>query len=675
MKARVGVYICHCGINIAATVDVEAVTAFAQTLPNVVVARDYTYMCSDPGQELIKSDIEEYGLTHVVVAACSPRMHEPTFRGVVEQAGINPYCFEMANIREQCSWVHGERVRATEKAKQLVASAVAKASLLRPLEEREVGVIPAALVIGGGIAGIEAALDIANAGFKVYLVEKEPTIGGRMAQLNRTFPTLESCLELLVPRMREVVEHPSIELLTSSQVVDIGGYIGNFQVKVRRRPRYVDGDKCTACGECAEACVLNGEIGNDFELGLGKRAAIYMPFAKAVPSVYAVDSERCLFVRGGGCGESPACVDACPEGAIDFEQQEEIIEFEVGSVVVAIGYDQFDARIKPELGYGQYPNVITGLEFERLSSASGPTGGVISLNGREPRPEPFDYAQDRPVEGPKEVVFIQCVGSRDQSVGNEYCSRVCCMYTAKQAHLVKERIPEAEVTVFYTDVRAFGKGFEEFYDRVRGEGVRYRHGSPSEIYKRGDKVVVRVEDTLLGEPLEMEADLVVLATGVVPRRGAQGIAELLKLPRSPDGFFAEAHPKMRPVDTVNDGIYLAGCCQGPKDIPDTIAQAKAAASSAMIPLSRGKVKVESVTGVVELETCAGCGICESLCTYGALARDDRRGIMAVNEVLCKGCGACAAACPSGTMILSHFTHEQIMAQIEAMLERCPERLD
>jgi len=586
MKARVGVYICHCGINIAATVDVEALTAFAQTLRNVVVARDYTYMCSDPGQELIKSDIEEYGLTHVVVAACSPRMHEPTFRGVVEEAGINPYCFEMANIREQCSWVHEERVRATEKAKQIVASAVAKASLLRPLEEREVGVIPAALVIGGGIAGIEAALDIANAGFKVYLVEKEPTIGGRMAQLNRTFPTLESCLELLVPRMREVVEHPSIELLTSSQVVDIGGYIGNFQVKVRRRPRYVDGDKCTACGECAEACVLNGEIGNEFELGLGKRAAIYMPFAEAVPPVYAVDSERCLFLREGKCGESPACVDACPEGAIDFEQQEEIIEFEVGSVVVAIGYDQFDARIKPELGYGQYPNVITGLEFERLSSASGPTAGKITLNGREP----------------KEVVFIQCVGSRDQSVGHEYCSRVCCMYTAKQAHLVKERIPEAEVTVFYMDVRAFGKGFEEFYDRVRGEGVRYRRGSPSEIYKRGEKVIVRAEDTILGEPLEMEADLVVLATGVVPRADVRDVAGLLNLERSPDGFFAEAHPKMRPVDTVSDGIYLAGCCQGPKDIPDTVAQAKAAASSAIVVLRREKAKLEARSSKLKQES-------------------------------------------------------------------------
>ena len=595
MKARVGVYVCHCGSNIAATVDVEAVAAFAQTLPNVVVAKDYTYMCSDPGQELIKSDIKEYGLTHVVVAACSPNMHEPTFRGVVQEAGINPYCFEMANIREQCSWVHGGRVRATEKAKRLVASAVTKASLLQPLEEREVGVIPAALVIGGGIAGIEAALDIANAGFKVYLVEKEPAIGGRVAQLNRTFPTLESCQELLGPRMREVAEHPNIELMTSSEVVDIEGYIGNFQVKVQAA--------CAARYKGQDSCTLH-----------------------------------------------PAA---------------SFLHFEVGSVVVAIGYDHFDARIKPELGYGKYPNVITGPEFERLSLEQG--SKVAGEQGSPSTTLRTSKGVDPTIQ-PKDVVFIHCVGSRDQAVGNEYCSRVCCMYTAKQAHLIKERIPKANVTVFYMDVRAFGKGYEEFYDRVRREGVRYRRGSVSEIYKRGDRVVVRAEDTLLGEPLEVEADLVVLATGIVPRRGAQGIAELLKLPRSPDGFFAEAHPKLRPVDTVNDGIYLAGCCQGPKDIPDTIAQAKAAASSAMIPLLRGRVKVESVTGVVEVETCAGCGICESLCTYGALTRDDRRGIMIVNKVLCKGCGACAAACPSGTMTLSHFTHDQVMAQIEAMLE-------
>ena len=400
------------------------------------------------------------------------------------------------------------------------------------------------------------------------------------------------------PRIKAVAEHPNVVLLTSSEVVEVEGYIGNFQVKVQRA----------------------GEQGSR---GAGEQGS-----------------------RGAG-----------EQGSVGAgEQRSGGVDFEVGSIVVAIGYDHFDARLKPELGYGQYPNVITAPEFEHLSS-------VLGNNGAGPTTRPPDH----PTTRPKDVVFIQCVGSRDQTVGNEYCSRVCCMYTAKQAHLVKEMIPEANVTVFYMDVRTFGKGFEEFYDRVRREGVRYRRGSVSEIYRRGDRVVVRAEDTLLGEPLEVEADLVVLATGIVPRSGAQAIAELLKLPRSPDGFFAEAHPKLRPVDTVNDGIYLAGCCQGPKDIPDTIAQAKAAASSAMIPLSRGRVKVESVTGVVELELCAGCGICESLCTYGALARDARRGVMTVNRVLCKGCGACAAACPSGTMTLSHFTHDQIMAQIEALL--------
>ena len=307
MKSRVGVYVCHCGINIAATVDVEAVAAFAETLPNVVVARHYTYMCSDPGQDLIKADIREHRLTHVVVASCSPTMHEPTFRRAVSEAGVNPYCYEMANIREQCSWVHKDRARATEKAKQIVASAVAKAALLQPLEEREVGVIPAALIIGGGIAGIAAALDIADAGFKVYLVEKEPTIGGRVAQLNKTYPTLEDCLELLSPKMREVAEHPNIELLTSSEVVDIEGYIGNFQVKVRQRPF-------------------------DYPFGSAQDRAQDRP-------------------------------------------REEFVEFDVGSIVVAIGYDHFDARLKPELCYGEYPNVITAPEFERLSSPAGPTAG------------------------------------------------------------------------------------------------------------------------------------------------------------------------------------------------------------------------------------------------------------------------------------------------------------
>ncbi len=423
---------------------------------------------------------------------------------------------------------------------------------------------PAALVIGGGIAGIQAALDIADAGFRVYLVEREPSIGGRMSQLDKTFPTLDCSACILTPKMVDVGRHPNIELLTYSEVVDFQGQVGDFRVKVKKKPRYVHEELCTGCGLCAEACVWKN-IPSEFDAGVATRSAAYIPFPQAVPLKAVIDEKTCLYLTKGKCGRK--CERACDAGAIDFEMKEELVDLHVGTAIVATGFDPFDPHLKPELGY-DYPNVITGLEFERLSSASGPTRGKISLNGKQP----------------KDVVFIQCVGSRDQTVGNEYCSRVCCMYTAKQAHLVEERIPDANVTVFYMDVRAFGKGFEEFYDRVKREGVMYRRGSVSEIYKRGDRVVVRAEDTILGEPLEMEADLVVLATGVVPRADVEGVAGLLNLERSPDGFFAEAHPKMRPVDTANEGVYLAGCCQGPKDIPDTVAQAKAAASSTIVVL-------------------------------------------------------------------------------------------
>jgi len=562
---RIGVYICHCGVNIAATVDVEAVTQFAQGLPSVAIARDYTYMCSDPGQALMKEDIKKLSLTKVVVAACSPRMHEPTFRATIQEAGLNPYCLEMANIREQCSWVHEEKEEATRKAMQLVAAAVDKASLLEPLTERRVAVTSAALVIGGGIAGMQAALDIANAGFQVYLVEKEARLGGHLTQLDKTFPTLEPVAPLLAEEIREVERHPNIDLLTSTEVTGVEGYIGNFKVKVAQRTTDL------------------------------------------------------------------------------------IREIEVGTIVVATGYDLFDARLKPEYGYGMYKNVITGLEFERLASSSDSKEGKIW--GKE--------LQD--------VVFIQCVGSRDKSVGQEYCSRICCMYTAKQALLVKEMLPQARVTVLYMDVRAYGKGFEEFYDLVRGEGVIYRRGNPSEIYKRGERLVIRAEDTLLGEPIQLEADLVVLATGITPRHDSLKIANLLKLPRSPDGFFMEAHPKLRPVDAVTEGIYLAGCCQGPKDIPDTLAQAKAAAASAMIPLCQGQVKVEAITSIIDEELCSGCGICAEICVYDALSLHERKEVMSINEVLCKGCGACAVACPSKAIKLSHFTPAQTLAQVYALV--------
>jgi len=570
-EPRIGVYVCHCGVNIAARVDVARVAADAGELPGVVVSRDYTYMCSDPGQALIKQDIQEYDLNRVVVAACSPRMHEPTFRSAARQQGVNPYQVEMANIREQCSWVHKDQEQATKKATALVASAVAKARYLHALEEREVDVTPGVVVIGGGVAGMAAALDVADTGIRAYLVEKEGYLGGRVADLNRTFPTLESVPQLLGPLVERVEQHPSITVMLNSKVSGVDGYVGNFEVIV------------------AEGGTVDGEASNERSLS-------------------------------------------------------------VGAIIVATGYDVFDPDRKPEFGYSNYPNVITSLEMEERLMR-----GDLTVGGRTP----------------ERVAFIQCVGSRDVQLGNPHCSRVCCMYTAKQSRLVRETLPDADVTVFYIDVRTFGKGSEEFYDESRSKGVRYRRGNVSEIYRKPgnpDRVVLALEDTLLGEPVEFEADLVVLAVGMEPRGSAAEISQLLKLPRSADGFFLEAHPKLRPVDTAMAGVFLAGCCQGPKDIPDTVAQAKAAASSALIPLVRGSVPVESATAVVNEELCAGCGMCVDVCPYDAPSMNQLWGVSRINAVLCKGCGACAVTCPSKAIRLQHFTAEQVLAQVDALVE-------
>jgi len=641
---KIGVYVCECGINIAATVDVEKVVEQTKSLSHVAASRFYKYMCSDPGQELIKKDIKELQLDRVVVASCSPRMHEPTFRRVLEETGLNPYCFEMVNIREQCSWVHADKEKATAKASDLIAGAVARASFLEPLEKKEVSVIPKALVIGGGIAGIQAALEIAEKGFKTYLVERSPSIGGRMAQLDKTFPTLDCSACILTPKMVDVARHPNIELLAYAEVTKLEGYIGNFKVTIRKKQRYVDEEKCVGCGTCAEACRLKGRIPNEFDVNKGKRSAIYVPFPQAVPLKYTIDPEKCINLKTGKCGDHALCVEACERNAINFDQKEQIVELEVGTIIVATGFDVFDPLKKPEYGYGTCENVITGLEFERLVSASGPTGGHIEINGKEP----------------KKVVFIQCVGSRDKK-GHEYCSRVCCMYTAKQAHMVKEKIPGVELVVYYTDVRAFGKGFEEFYNRVQGEGVVYRRREledPIEVTKKDRSVVVKAK----GHP-DIEADLVVLATGIVPREDSKELARILNINQSADGFLMEAHPKLRPMDTFTDGIFLAGCCQSPKDIPDAVAQASGAAVRASAPLAQGKVEVEAISAVIDADICGGCRMCEYLCAYSALEFDSEKKVMTINDVMCKGCGSCASACPTGAISMRHFDVRQILAQI------------
>ena len=649
-QPKIGVFICHCGSNIAGVIDIPKLVEYAATLPNVIVAEDYRYMCSDPGQDLIKERAREKGLNRVVVAACSPTLHEPTFRRVLENVGLNPFFFDMSNIREHCSWVHThEEEAALEKAKDLISMAVARAAELEPLEQKQVDVKAKVLVVGAGIAGIQAALDVADAGYKVYLVEKEASIGGHMAQLDKTFPTLDCSSCILTPKMSLVGQHPNIELLTYSEVREVEGFVGNFKVKVEKKPRYVIEDKCTACADCLEVCPVN--VPDEFNSGLGWRKAIYIPFAQAVPNAYVLDTEHCLGMTPIACGK---CKDACEAEAIDYEMKPEILELDIGAIIVATGFQLFDAMQQLEYGYGKYPDVMTNLEMERMLSAAGPTDGKI--------------VRPSTMKKPKHVAYIQYVGSRNERY-NAYCSRVCCMAALKQARQIREKYPDVQVTIFYIDMRAFGKGYEEFYETTaREHGVTFVRGRVSEV--RGsfesDKIVIRAEDTFLGQPVEAEVDIVVLSCGIEAPKDLPEFARVLGLQRSADGFLLEAHPKLRPVETNTDGIFIAGAAQGPKDIPDSVAQAKGAAASALAMVAAGQVKVQPYAAVVNEDLCAGCGICEASCPYGAVKVEDNRA--KVTEAQCKGCGTCAAACPNQAIAPQHFTMEQIIAQLDALFQ-------
>ncbi len=652
---KVGVFVCHCGSNIAGVVDCGKVREVAEKLGDVIVSKENKYTCSDLGQEEIIKAIKEHGVDRVVVAACSPRLHEPTFRKCIQEAGLNPYLLHMVNIREQCSWVHGhEKEKATEKAAELVRMGVSKAARLEPLEAREVPVEPSSLVIGGGVAGIQAALDLANMGFKVYMVEKEPSIGGKMAMLDKTFPTGDCAICILAPKMVELSRHPNITLLSYSEVEEVKGYIGNYDVKVRKKARFVHEDLCVGCGLCSDDCPV--KVDNEFDMGYGQRKAIYVPFPQAVPLKYTIDKENCLHFKSGKC---LLCVKSCSNKAIDHKMEDEIVNLKVGTIIVATGYEIYVPMKKGVYKYWEYDNVITGLELERLLNASGPTGGHLV----------------RPSDGkhPKKIAFIQCVGSRNKKIKRSYCSRVCCMYAIKNAQITMEHEPETEISVYYNDIRAFGKGFEELYHRVREEyAVEFIRGRPAKLTENPQtkNITIRAEETLLNEITEREFELVVLSTGLIPSEGSKSVGKVLGLTTTPDGFFAEAHPKLRPVETALDGVYLAGCAQGPKDIPDSVAQAKAAASSAAAPMFAKKVTIEPLTASVDEYLCAGCGLCVELCPYGApeLVTGEKGGIKArVIEALCHGCGTCAASCPQKAISCMQFTDEQISSEILAAL--------
>lgn len=658
-KERIGVYVCHCGTNIASVVDVADVSAWAgEKLEDsgVVVSRDYQFMCSSLGQELIQDDIKEKGLTRVVVAACSPHLHEQTFRTACSKAGLNPFLCEMVSVREQVSWVHTDKKIATQKAKALISGGVERVALHEPLEPLHVPINPTTLVVGAGIAGIQSAIEIADSGFPVILVEREPSIGGHMAQFDKTFPTLDCAACILTPKMVTAGGHPNITLLSYSEVERVDGYVGNFTATIRKKARYVNEDACTGCGICIEKCPVN-VIDDVFEAGLGYRKAVYRPFPQAVPKYPVIDTENCTYFQRGKC---KACQIFCPTqpNSIDFEQKDELIQVQVGNIILATGYDLFDTRRIPQYGYGRLANVFTSLEFERLCNASGPTNGAVLLRDG--------------VTEPEAVAVIHCVGSRDRNYNN-YCSNICCMQSIKFAHLVKERVKGAEVYNFYIDMRTAFKDYDEFYQRVLSEGVHFIRGRVAEVTDAArlpgeeGKIIVQVEDTFIGKQRRIPVDMVILSAGLQPRADSKEVGHKFGIACSAQGFFTEKHPKLDPVATMTEGIFIAGCAQGPKDIPASVSQGAAAAARVLGRIHQKELALDPIRASVIEEKCSGCRICNDMCPFNAILFHEDRMVTEINPALCQGCGTCVAACPSNAITGTQFSNEQVLAQLEGLL--------
>jgi len=653
---RIGVYVCHCGSNIAGVVDVEEVAKWAKESlaeKGVVISKEYKFMCSSLGQDMIQEDIKNEGLTRIVVAACSPHLHEKTFRTAASRSGLNPYLTELASIREQVSWVHSDKRIATEKSKSIISGAVSRVIMHDPLDSIVVPIAEPTLVVGGGIAGIQAALEIANAGHPVYLVEREPSVGGHMAQLDKTFPTLDCSACILTPRMSEAGTHPNITLLTWSEVEQVDGFVGNFNVTIRKKARHVDTDICTGCGICEQKCPRK-VIDDGFEVGLGFRKAIYTPFEQAVPKYPVIDRENCTYFIKGTC---KACEIFCPTEAIDFEQEDEWIEIKVGNIILATGYDLFDARRIPQYGYGRLANVFTSMEFERMCNAAGPTDGEIVLRDGNTVPD--------------SVGIIHCVGSRDRNYNN-YCSAICCMQSLKFAHLVNERTG-ALVYNFYIDMRTPAKDYDEFYQRVLDEGTLFIRGKVAEVtdaarmFGEEGKLIIQVEDTLAGKQLRIPVDMVVLSSALEPRFDAYETAKKFGISCSANGWFTEKHPKLDPVATMTEGVFIAGAATGPKDIPASVAQGSAAAARVLSYIEQGQLALEPVRASVIEEKCSGCRICNDLCPFNAIIFHEDVMVSEINQALCQGCGTCVAACPAGAISGTAFSDEQIYAQIDGLL--------
>ncbi len=638
-EPRIGVYICHCGLNIAATVDVKEVAEYAKKLPNVVVSRDYVFMCSEPGQELIIEDIKNHNLNRVVVASCSPSMHEPTFRGALERAGLNKYLFEMANIREHCSWVHKDKEAATEKAKDIVRMAVAKARLLEPLEEKKFDVNTTVMVLGGGVAGMRAALELAHYGFDVHIVEKSPTLGGKAALVGYVDSTRG--VDIVKRMINNIEGNPRIHVHTNSELVEFTGFPGNFNSSIRINPRFVN-DRCTLCGECVNVCPV--EVPDEFTFGLSKRKAIYLPFKGAYPAQYVIDMDNCT-----KCGE---CVKACKYDAINLDEKPKTTNLEVGALIVAAGYDPYEPS-KGEYGYKLNDRIITLFQLERMLDADGPTGGELKINGKVP----------------ETVAFILCVGMRNTGPNaKSYCSRMCCTSSIRNAIAIKDKYPNTDVYIIYKDIMTYGTD-EKLYEEAGKRFIKFlKFEDPPTVSIEDGTIFVDLYEPTIQEYIRIPIDGLVLANGMVPRKDIDELTSVVRASCGGDGFLKELHLKLAPVDSPTLGVYLAGAVTGPKNIIESVKMGSAAASKAMALLSKGEVTTEPTIAHVDEEKCSGCAICVSVCPYDALSIKEVDGdrLAHVEEALCMGCGTCAAACPSGAMQHLGFKDNQIEAQILAL---------